>query len=480
MLDTIYHKSLPLMDFSHSTVLVVGDVMLDRYWQGSTQRISPEAPVPVVLVNDQSMRIGGAGNVAVNITSLGSSARLLSVYGEDEAGSDLANLLREYGVNDHCLRTDKVATTTKLRILSQHQQLIRLDFETPAVHIDNSALLEQFVSLLEHSDLVVLSDYGKGIISDAQSYITAANRQQKKVLVDPKYKDFMRYAGAYLITPNKKEFEDVVGPLEDQSHLEQKAQQVVQQCDLGGLLITQGDKGMTLVMDAQNPVHFPTLAQEVYDVTGAGDTVIAALATGLSSGMTVEDSVHLSSVAAGIVVGRVGTSFVSQDDLLKAEHISNENLSDRKIMSPDEVSAFVRQAKLQNKKIVMTNGCFDLLHSGHVSYLEQAAQLGDILIVAINSDASVQRLKGSNRPINGLHERMSILAGLASVDKVVSFEEDTPENVICLIEPDILVKGGDYEVEQIAGRECAKEVQLISFIEGKSTSNTVKKIRNTL
>jgi D-beta-D-heptose 7-phosphate kinase/D-beta-D-heptose 1-phosphate adenosyltransferase len=468
------------MDFSHSTVLVVGDVMLDRYWQGSTQRISPEAPVPVVLVNDQSMRIGGAGNVAVNITSLGSSARLLSVYGEDEAGSDLASLLGEYGVNDHCLRTEKVATTTKLRVLSQHQQLIRLDFETPAAHIDNGALLKQFRRLLEHSDLVVLSDYGKGIISDPQSYITESNKQQKRVLVDPKYKDFMRYAGAYLITPNRKEFEDVVGPLEDQSHLEQKAQQVITQCDLGGLLITQGDKGMTLVMDAQNPVHFPTLAQEVYDVTGAGDTVIASLATGLSSGMTVEDSVHLSSVAAGIVVGRVGTSFVSLDDLLKAEHISNENLSDRKIMSSDEASAFVRQAKLQNKKIVMTNGCFDLLHSGHVNYLEQAAQLGDILIVAVNSDASVQQLKGDNRPINSLHERMSVLAGLASVDKVVMFEEETPENLICLIKPDILVKGGDYKVDEIAGRQCAGSVQLISFMEGKSTTNTVKKIKGSL
>lgn len=480
MPDTIYHKSLPLIDFSDSTVLVVGDVMLDRYWQGSTQRISPEAPVPVVLVNDQSMRIGGAGNVAVNITSLGASASLLSTYGQDDAGSDLSELLKLYGVNDHCLRSEQVTTTTKLRILSQHQQLIRLDFETPAAQIDFKALLSRFNDLLERSDLVVLSDYGKGIISDAGVYIEESLKRDKKVLVDPKYKDFMLYQGAYLITPNKKEFEDVVGSIESQSQLEEKAQQVIQQCNLGGLLITQGDKGMTLVMDKQNPVHFPTLAQEVFDVTGAGDTVIASLAAGLSSGMTVEDSVHLSSVAAGIVVGRVGTSFVSQEDLIKAEHISTENLSDRKILAQDEIAEFIQQAKLQNKKIVMTNGCFDLLHSGHVNYLEQASQLGDILIVAVNSDASVQQLKGENRPINSVNERMMILAGLASVDKVVSFEEDTPEKLICLLKPDVLVKGGDYEVEEIAGRQCAKEVQLISFIEGKSTTNTVKKIRNTL
>lgn len=468
------------MDFSQSSVLVVGDVMLDRYWQGSTQRISPEAPVPVVLVNDQSMRIGGAGNVAVNIASLGANANLLSVYGEDDAGTDLADLFKVYGVEDHCLRSPHVATTTKLRVLSQHQQLIRLDFETPAAEIDAEALLARFNSLLGTSDLVVLSDYGKGIIADARAFIAASIKQNKKVLVDPKYKDFMRYAGAYLITPNKKEFEDVVGPLTDQSDLEQKAQQVVQQCNLGGLLITQGDKGMTLVMDGQKPVHFPTLAQEVYDVTGAGDTVIASLAAGLSSGMAVEESVHLSSVAAGIVVGRVGTSFVSQEDLLKAEHISTESLSDRKILSQDGLSQFVKQAKLQHKKIVMTNGCFDLLHSGHVNYLEQAAQLGDILIVAVNSDQSVQQLKGENRPINGLQERMAILAGLASVDKVVSFEEDTPEKLICLLKPDILVKGGDYDVEEIAGRQCAGSVQLISFIEGKSTTNTVKKIKGSL
>ena len=364
-----------------------------------------------------------------------------------------------------------------MRILSQHQQLIRLDFEAVSESAHGEEVFVRYRQMLPEIDLVVLSDYGKGIVADAGAFIRLAAEHGRRVLVDPKSKDFSIYAGAHLITPNKKEFELAAGRTESQSDLEEKAFRLIDDCNLQGLLVTQGDKGMTLVMRERQPVQFPAYAREVFDVTGAGDTVIASLAAGLASGLEIEDAVHLSCVAAGIVVGRVGTASVSQDDLLDAEHKHREHLSSEKVMDEDELLAFVRHARRQNRKIVFTNGCFDILHSGHVQYLEQAAQLGDILIVAVNSDQSVRNLKGEKRPINNLQERMAILAGLASVDKVVSFDELTPEELICRIEPDVLVKGGDYEVEQIAGRQCAGEVRLISFIEGKSTSNTVNKIQ---
>ncbi len=476
MQDTIYHQALPELDFSGSRVMVVGDVMLDRYWQGGTERISPEAPVPVIKVDDQSVRVGGAGNVAVNVTALGASARLLSITGKDADGDDLSGLLESSGVINHCIQDKRVATTTKLRVLSQHQQLIRLDFEHTLQDIDLGVLFDAYKSLLAEVNVVVLSDYGKGVLSDPQAFIQLAGDHRVKVLVDPKYKDFMMYQGAYLITPNKKEFEAFAGACHTQSELEEKAVAVIDKCQLGGLLVTQGDNGMTLIMQGQTPVHFPASAQDVFDVTGAGDTVIAAVATALSSGMTVQDATRLSSVAAGIVVGRVGTAVVTLDDIHQSAQLAGGQFSQKKISSQDELLAFVETARLQNKKVVMTNGCFDLLHSGHVEYLEQAAQLGDILIVAVNSDLSVKQLKGEGRPINSLAQRMSVLAGLASVTRVVAFSGETPENLICRIKPDVLVKGGDYRVEQIAGRDCAGEVRLISLVDGCSTSNTIEKI----
>jgi D-beta-D-heptose 7-phosphate kinase/D-beta-D-heptose 1-phosphate adenosyltransferase len=468
-------------DFSKAKILVVGDAMLDSYWQGATRRISPEAPVPVVHVNDQSMRIGGSGNVAMNVTSLGASASLLALIGGDQAGKDLGQLLSQSKIQNLCVSDPTLPTTTKLRVLSQHQQLIRLDFEQPHHTIDPAELLSQFEKNLLASNMVVLSDYGKGVLNDAQPYIQLANRQSIPVLVDPKKPGFENYAGAYLITPNQKEFEAVVGPWQDQAEMVSKASRVIENCRLQGLLITQGEKGMTLIMKDQAVEHFPAHAQEVYDVTGAGDTVIAALATGLASGMSVHDSVFLSCKAAAIVVGRVGTASVSVEDLQNLERSSSNKLSPvkQKIVDHIKLQSLVEQYKKQGKKVVFTNGCFDLLHNGHVRYLEQASTLGDVLIVAVNGDASVSRLKGKSRPINPLADRLEILAGLASVDLVVDFPEDTPEQLICSIKPDILVKGGDYEVEQIAGRQCAGEVVLIDFIKGKSSSNIMKKILDT-
>lgn len=477
MPDSIYNKSLPALRYSSQNILVVGDLMLDSYWQGLIERISPEAPVPIVHVEDKTMRIGGAGNVAVNISSLGAKVSLMSVVGKDEAAQHLADLLDKTDVNNHCIQSDKLSTTIKLRVLSQHQQLIRLDFESTTHSVQYSDVSESYVRLLKDSDIVVLSDYGKGMLADAASFIQQANTKNIKVLVDPKHKDFSRYKGAYLITPNKKEFEAAVGAFQSQEEMVQKARMTINECDLGGMLVTQGEKGMTLIVRNEEAVHFPARAQEVFDVTGAGDTVIASLATGLSAGLSVQDAVHLSSIAAAIVVGRVGTASVTLEEVRAAEHSAGSIDLSSKVLNQQDVEKVVRQARVQHKKVVMTNGCFDLMHAGHVRYLEQAARLGDILIVAVNSDASVQKLKGKDRPINQLEDRMTVLAGLASVSLVVPFEEETPEQLICRIKPDILVKGSDYQKHQIAGAQCAGEVHLVSLVDGKSTTNMVEKIK---
>ncbi|MBT7044155.1 MAG: D-glycero-beta-D-manno-heptose 1-phosphate adenylyltransferase, partial [Gammaproteobacteria bacterium] len=342
-------------------------------------------------------------------------------------------------------------------------------------------MLDSFEILLSETDVVVLSDYGKGLLEQTLPFIQRANKTNTPVLIDPKKRNFDDYNGAFLLTPNQKEMEIVVGKWRDQSDLVNRAGRVIEECNLSGLLVTQGGDGMTLVMKGQPAEHFPAHAQEVYDVTGAGDTVIATLATGLGSGMTMQDSVFLSCKAAGIVVGRVGTASVSVEDLQNLERSSSNKLSpiQQKIVDRKDVSTTIEFYKKQGKKIVFTNGCFDLLHAGHVRYLEQASALGDVLIVAVNSDESVTQLKGESRPINPLQDRMELLAGLASVDLVVDFTEDTPEDLICSIKPDILVKGGDYEVEQIAGRQCAGEVVLIDFVAGKSSTSLVKKIQQS-
>jgi len=475
MTNTVYHQSLNVLPIEKARVLVVGDVMLDRYWQGTTDRISPEAPVPVVKINDRSMRVGGAGNVAVNITSLGGKAFLIGMVGEDDAASDLSQLLNDCDVLNHCVSDDSISTTIKLRILAQHQQLIRLDFEADVSHVNQQKIDDSFSELLNKVNLVVLSDYGKGVVHDTVKFIQKANKAKVKVLIDPKKNDFSEYAGAYLVTPNKKEFEAVVGHCVTQDELELKARHLIDQHQFGGLLVTQGEQGMTLIMKDEDAIHFPTLAREVFDVTGAGDTVIASLAAGISSGMAVADAVHLSCVAAGIVVGRIGTAKVTINDILSIEKGSIAN--EQKICQEEALIKYVSDCRKEGKTIAMSNGCFDILHAGHVQYLEQAAALADVFILAVNSDASVKQLKGESRPINPLENRMGVLSGLSSIDRLVSFNEETPERLICQVKPDVLVKGGDYKVDQIAGRQCAGKVALISFLEGQSTSNVIKKIK---
>lgn len=466
--------------FNNAKVLVLGDVMLDRYWFGSTNRISPEAPVPVVKVQENEDRAGGAANVAMNIASLNVPVTLHGLVGNDDAGRALDKLLSEHRIQNQCVAVDSHPTITKLRILSRHQQLLRLDFEEGFHNLDCQALLAKLAAEITAYGALILSDYGKGTLDTVQQMIQIARQANVPVLIDPKGTDFERYRGATLLTPNMSEFEAVAGHCRDEDEIVTKGLKMIADFDLSALLITRSEKGMTLLRPNQDPFHLPTQAKEVYDVTGAGDTVISVLATAIADGRPLEEACYLANAAAGIVVGKLGTSTVSPSELEQAIHQRAETGSG--VVSEDELKAIVKQSKTRGEKIVMTNGCFDILHPGHISYLENARKLGDRLIVAVNTDESVKRLKGESRPINDLDARMAVLAGLASVDWIVPFGEDTPQRLIGEILPDLLVKGGDYKPEEIAGSQevwaNGGEVRVLNFENGCSTTNVIKKIRS--
>ncbi len=455
--------------------------MLDRYWHGNTSRISPEAPVPVVHVQDDEWRAGGAGNVALNIAALGGKVSLLGYTGDDEAADLLKKLMKEAGVLCQFEVLENLASITKIRVMSRHQQLIRLDFEDGFYGQDNGSLLHQYHAELEQAQVVILSDYGKGTLNDTQSFIQLANQYKKPVLVDPKGSDFRPYRGATLITPNMKEFEAVVGTCQDEAALVEKGMNLIESIQLTALLITQGEQGMTLLSRDQAPIHLPTHAREVFDVTGAGDTVISVMAASLAARQSLADSIVLANMGAGIVVAKLGTATVSRDELKTA---FKHPAQDCGIGSLESILKAVNYAKKEAEKIVLTNGCFDTLHPGHVQYLQQAKELGDRLIVLVNSDESVRQLKGEDRPINSLDDRMKMLAALECVDWVLAFHNDTPEQEINQLLPDILVKGGDYtDISQIAGHksvlENGGEVRLLSFLEGHSTTSIINTIQKS-
>ncbi|HHE3586783.1 TPA: bifunctional D-glycero-beta-D-manno-heptose-7-phosphate kinase/D-glycero-beta-D-manno-heptose 1-phosphate adenylyltransferase HldE [Pasteurella multocida] len=466
-------------EFKQAKVLVLGDVMLDRYWFGATNRISPEAPVPVVRVQDNEERAGGAANVAMNIAALNVPVKLLGLTGRDETGLALESLLAKSRIECDFVQLHTHPTITKLRILSRHQQLLRLDFEEDFQNVTSDALLQKLDSALQNYGALVLSDYGKGTLNQVQKMIQLARQANIPVLIDPKGTGFERYRGATLLTPNMSEFEAVVGKCDSEEEIIEKGLKLIEQIDLSALLVTRSEKGMTLLRPNQPAFHLATEAKEVFDVTGAGDTVISVLATGLADGRSFEEACYLANVAAGIVVGKLGTSTVSTVELENAIHgRSNTGFG---IMNEAELKRVVAQAKARGEKIVMTNGCFDILHPGHVSYLENARKLGDRLIVAVNSDDSVKRLKGETRPINDLQSRMAVLAGLSSVDWLVAFHEDTPQRLIAEVLPDLLVKGGDYKPEDIAGSQevwaSGGDVKVLNFENGCSTSNVISKIQ---
>lgn len=467
--------SVPQFDLVR--VLVAGDVMLDRYWFGATQRISPEAPVPVVHVRDTEERPGGAGNVAVNLASLGVHCSVLGITGDDAIADSLAAAMEKRGVRCRFTRLKHAATITKLRVLSRHQQLIRLDFEDTFGTFDGAPLLPSFKAELKDTQVVVLSDYGKGSLSAVQELISAARAAGKPVLVDPKGSDFSKYQGATVITPNMAELEAVVGECPDEAAIIAKGGKLMTELGLKALLVTRSEHGMTLLESGKPPLHLPTQALEVSDVTGAGDTVIATLAAGLGAGLDFAAAAALANLAAGIVVGKLGAATVSTTELRLAAH----SRSGSGVLTEATAADAVVHAKSQGERVIMTNGVFDILHAGHVTYLEAARRLGDRLIVAVNDDASVKRLKGESRPVNSLENRMKVLSALSCVDWVVPFTEDTPERLICKLLPDVLVKGGDYKAEDVAGHGCVTknggQVRILPFVEGLSTTNVINAIK---
>ncbi|GHB14440.1 bifunctional D-glycero-beta-D-manno-heptose-7-phosphate kinase/D-glycero-beta-D-manno-heptose 1-phosphate adenylyltransferase HldE [Salinicola rhizosphaerae] len=467
-----------LSQLENARLLVVGDVMLDRYWHGGTSRISPEAPVPVVKVEDADDRPGGAANVALNIASLGGRASLAGLVGDDDNADRLALALETANVSTHFQRSPEVPTITKLRVMSRNQQLIRLDFESSLWDVDTAPLTQAVAQALPDADVVILSDYGKGSLNRVETLIEAARAAGKPVLVDPKGSDFRRYRGASVITPNLGEFEAIVGPCADDAELAEKGERLRAELELEALLVTRSERGMTLIRENYAPLHLPTHAREVFDVTGAGDTVIGVLGLALAAGHAYGEAVMLANLAAGLVVAKPGTAVLSVAELYTALH--GDKLAEFGVIQPSALVQAVRASQARGERVVMTNGCFDILHAGHVAYLEQARKLGDRLIVAVNDDDSVARLKGPKRPINTLSRRAQVLAGLAAVDWVVPFGEDTPQRLIEQVLPDLLVKGGDYRPEEIAGGEAViangGEVKVLGFEDGVSTTTMIDTI----
>lgn len=466
--------------FDNARVLVVGDVMLDRYWHGATSRISPEAPVPVVRVEEAEDRPGGAANVAVNIAALGAGARLVGATGEDEAAAILERRLSDAGVACSFERLRGVPTVTKLRVMSRHQQLIRLDFEGSLHGVAAGSLTSRMREAWSEADVVVFSDYGKGTLASIGELIVAARAAGKPVLVDPKSRDFSLYHGATLVTPNMAEFEAVVGHCRSDDELVDKGLSLIAAHDFDALLVTRGEHGMTLLQRGLDALHLPARAREVFDVTGAGDTVISVLAAALAAGESLPQATAIANLAAGIVVGKLGTATVTVPELRRA--LREDHAPERGVVSEAQLLAAVNDARAHGELVVMTNGCFDILHAGHVAYLEEARKLGDRLIVAVNDDDSVRRLKGATRPVNPLDQRMAVLAALKSVDWVVPFSEDTPERLVCQVRPHYLVKGGDYRPEQIAGQRCVVEnggqVVILKFVPGQSTTGIIERCRD--
>ena len=467
------------LNFSNKRVLVVGDVMLDRYWHGGTSRISPEAPVQVVKVSAEENRPGGATNVALGLARLGLAVTLIGIVGDDENARSLEECLIKAGVDCCFIKNQQAPTITKLRVISRHQQLIRVDFEE---QLNHEAQLEELSAAVEEHlpgcQAVIYSDYAKGTLVNIQALIQLANQYKVPSFVDPKGNDFSIYQGATLVKPNLSEFELIVGKCADQAELIARANELRQRYQWKALLVTRGEDGLMLFEEGKAPFSLATAAREVFDVTGAGDTVIAVLTAIYVTSKRFIDAVEYANQAAGYVVSKLGTASISaaQLDAIMTARLHSDNFG---VLSPDALLDQVKIAQAKGEKIVFTNGCFDILHPGHVAYIKQAKALGDRLIVAVNSDASVKRLKGEKRPINNLEHRMAVLESVGAIDWVTWFEEDTPLNIIQMLSPDVLVKGGDYSIDSIVGAEHVLanggQVKVLTFVDGYSTTKIIEK-----
>jgi D-beta-D-heptose 7-phosphate kinase/D-beta-D-heptose 1-phosphate adenosyltransferase len=461
-------------------IAVIGDLMIDHYIWGSCERISPEAPVQVVNVSKESSVLGGAGNVVNNLLSLGADVSIYSVVGDDENADEMSRLLsKTASKNITLVREDERHTTKKSRIIASNQQVIRYDDETTQSisSSSESSLLDALKKSLINYDVILLSDYGKGVLTPTltSEIISLARTSNKPILVDPKGSDYRKYLGATLLTPNKKEaiLATQIDIVDDES-LSKSLTQLKNDLNLDYSIITLSEDGIGLLDDKVKVI--PTVAREVYDVTGAGDTVLASLGVALASNFSIVEACEFANKAAAVVVAKVGSATVTLNEVEEYEHSLNQGQSESKIKNFEQIERIAKRLKEQGRKIIFTNGCFDILHRGHATYLQKAKELGDILILGLNSDESITRLKGESRPINNLEDRAFLIGALESIDFVVPFTEDTPYELIKLINPNVLVKGADYEGKEVVGSDVADEVVLIEFVVGKSTTNLIEKI----
>ena len=466
-------------------VLCVGDVMLDRFVYGHVERISPEAPIPVLSIERDISMLGGAGNVVRNLIGLGAAAEFVSVVGRDLAGREITGLVGQLdGVEPHLLTEAKRETTIKTRYVAGSQQLLRADRET-VTEIGSSTvddIVRIVTSALDEAAVLVLSDYAKGVLTPAatQALIAAARKAGKPVIVDPKGHDYERYKGATLLTPNRRELSDAVkAPTGTNDEVAAACRKLIKLCAAEAVLCTRGADGMTLVA-GREVHHLPAAAREVFDVSGAGDTVLASVAASLAGGLSLLQAAELATAAAGIVVGKVGTAVAYADDLVRELHHGDLASGEKKLATFKQALDHVEKWRRQNLRIGFTNGCFDLLHPGHVSLMTQAKAACDRLIVGLNSDASVKRLKGESRPVQGESARAAVLSSLTQVDLVVIFEEDTPVSLIENLRPDVLVKGADYKLDQVVGGELVRgwggRVLLAELTPGQSTTATIQRM----
>ena len=463
-------------------ILVIGDLMIDHYLWGSSKRISPEAPVQVINIDNESKSLGGAGNVIQNLKAFGAKVDVISVVGDCEISSELKELLNNINAGTQYLvsQRDRISSK-KTRIIASQQQVVRYDCEsTDEINPKSQdSVLDIFKKIIKNYDLLLLSDYGKGVLTHnlTRSIISFANKNNKRVLVDPKGFDYSKYKGAYLLTPNKKEASEATRTsITDKKSLKKTMIQLKNECELDVSLITLSEQGIA-VFDDELRIH-PTVTREVFDVTGAGDTILASLGFALSCEFDIHKSVQFANLAAGVVVGKVGCATTTLNEVIEYESSLNKSNSEKNIKTLKEIITLTKEFKARGKKIVFTNGCFDLLHAGHVKYLEASKSFGDVLILGLNSDSSVTLLKGQNRPINNQIDRATILAALSSVDYVVIFNEDTPYELIKAIKPDTLVKGKDYQDKKVVGQDIAGELKLVQFVDGKGTTETIKRIQH--
>ena len=462
-------------------ILVIGDLMIDHYLWGSCDRISPEAPVQVVNVKKESSVLGGAGNVINNLVTLGSVVDVISVIGNDSVANELKSLLEKIDVpTSNLVVENNRKTSKKSRLIASQQQVLRYDMESIDDINENShkQIIQTLDKNIDKYSSIILSDYGKGVLTTnlTKDIIKIANENNVKVLVDPKGKDYSKYKGSYTLTPNKKEAMEATNiDIKDESSLIEALKSLKTQCELEVSLITLSEQGIA-IFDDELTIK-PTVAREVYDVTGAGDTVIASIAFALGNNLDIKDAIYFANLAAGVVVGKIGSATTTLDEIYEYEYSLHKSNSTSHIKTFDEIKTLASKLHNQGKKIVFTNGCFDILHVGHVKYLEVAKSYGDVLILGLNADSSVRKLKGPTRPINTQDDRAYILASLESVDYVVIFEEETPYELIKLIKPHVLVKGGDYEGKEVVGQDIADELKLVQFVDGKSTTNTIKRIQ---